>query len=93
MAESTRRRRIPNPAKIFLGPAERDALDEPVVHRHDEFETASEEELADLTIEVDSEGHHYAVRNHPDHETARRTEPVQKYTDYFTKPVLHTEDE
>lgn len=92
MAERTRRRWIKNPATIFLGPAERDALDEPVVHRHDDFESASEAELAELIVEVDSEGHHYAVRKHPDHQTVRRTEPVMKYPDYFTKPVLHTEE-
>lgn len=92
MAERTRRRGIRNPAAIFLGPAERDALDEPVVHRHDEFESASEAELAELIVEVDSEGHHYAVRKHPDHPTVRRTEPVMKYPDYFKKPVLHTEE-
>ncbi|GAA2174769.1 hypothetical protein GCM10009784_14450 [Arthrobacter parietis] len=92
MAERNRRRWIRNPIPIFLGPAERDDLDGPVVHRHDEFELASETELAELNIEVDSDGHHYAVRRHPDHEAVRRTEPVQKYPDYFTKPVLHTED-
>ncbi|GAB3553741.1 hypothetical protein GCM10027404_26830 [Arthrobacter tumbae] len=92
MAERNRRRWIRNPASIFLGPADRDDLDGPVQHRHDEFETASEAELAELNVEVDSDGHHYAVRRHPDHETVRRTEPVQKYKDYFTKPVLHTDD-
>lgn len=93
MAEGPRRRRITNPARIFLGPAERDDADSPVIHRHDEFESASEAELAELNIEVDSDGHHYAVRKNPDHPTIHRTEPVQKYTDYFRTPVLHSEDE
>ncbi|WP_323960158.1 hypothetical protein [Arthrobacter sp. JZ12] len=93
MAERTPHRRFRNPAAIFLGPAERDDPDQPVVHRHDEFETASEEELAEFEVEVDSEGHHYAVRRHPDREPVRRTEPVQKYADYFRNPVLHTEDQ
>lgn len=92
MAERTRRRWIKNPATIFLGPADRNELDDPVVHRHDEFESASEAELTEFNIEVDSEGHHYAVRKHPDRPTARRTEPVQKYPDYFKAPVLHSED-
>ena len=92
MAERTPRRWIKNPATIFLGPAERDALDDPVVHRHDEFETASEAELAEFNVEVDSDGHHYAVRRHPDREAVRRTEPVQKYKDYFRNPVLHTDE-
>ncbi|NJC21096.1 hypothetical protein BJ994_000172 [Arthrobacter pigmenti] len=92
MAERTRRRRFRNPASIFLGPADRNDPDEPVLHRHDEFETASETELAELDIETDSDGHHYAVRRHPDHPTEKRTDPVQKYTDYLKRPVLHTED-
>lgn len=92
MAERTRRRWIKNPATIFLGSAERDDLDGPVVHRHDEFESASESELAELNVEVDSDGHHYAVRRHPDHQTGRRTEPAQKYADYLKNPVLHTDE-
>jgi hypothetical protein len=33
-----------------------------VVHRHDDFEQASEQDLADFEVETDSQGHHYAVR-------------------------------
>lgn len=92
MAERNRRRWIKNPATIFLGPADRNPLDDPVVHRHDEFEAASEAELAEFSIEVDSEGHHYALRKEPDHPTIRRTEPVMKYPDYFRAPVLRSEE-
>ncbi|WP_125616831.1 hypothetical protein [Specibacter cremeus] len=48
-------------ARVFVQAARSDA-DAPVIHRHDEFEAASEEELADFVVETDSEGHHYAVR-------------------------------
>jgi hypothetical protein len=33
-----------------------------VVHRHDAFEQASDQELLTFAVETDSEGHHYAVR-------------------------------
>jgi hypothetical protein len=33
-----------------------------VVHKHDEFEQASEEDLSHFVVETDSTGHHYAVR-------------------------------
>jgi len=36
--------------------------DTPVVHKHDEFEQASEEDLSHFVVETDSTGHHYAVR-------------------------------
>jgi len=32
------------------------------VHRHDDFEQASESDLAGFEVETDSHGHHYAVR-------------------------------
>lgn len=48
--------------RFFFGPATRSDTDTPVVHRHDDFELASEEDLAHFEVETDSEGHHYAVR-------------------------------
>ncbi|MBG0738204.1 hypothetical protein IV500_01980 [Paeniglutamicibacter antarcticus] len=50
--------------RVF-GPADRADSDTPVVHRHDDFEKASEEDLAHFEVETDSEGHHYAVRKIP----------------------------
>ena len=47
--------------RVF-GPADHLDTDTPVVHRHDEFEKASEDDLAQFEVETDSEGHHYAVR-------------------------------
>jgi hypothetical protein len=46
-----------------FGPAPHRDTDSPVVHKHDDFESASEEDLKHFDIETDSEGHHYAVRN------------------------------
>jgi hypothetical protein len=48
--------------RFFFGPATRLDSDMPVVHKHDDFEQASEEDLAHFVVETDSEGHHYAVR-------------------------------
>ncbi|MGM9472990.1 hypothetical protein ACS5PJ_13395 [Pseudarthrobacter sp. YS3] len=48
--------------RFVFGPATRLDTDAPVVHKHDDFEQASEEELAHFVVESDSEGHHYAVR-------------------------------
>jgi len=48
--------------RFFFGPATRLDSSLPVMHRHDEFEQASEEELTHFVVESDSEGHHYAVR-------------------------------
>jgi hypothetical protein len=45
-----------------FGPADRGDVDGPVVHRHDEFEQASDEDLAQFEVETDSTGHHYGVR-------------------------------
>ena len=50
-----------NAAKLF-GPASRGDAAAPVVHRHDDFEKASEEDLSHFEIETDSQGHHYATR-------------------------------
>lgn len=44
------------------GPADRSDVDEPVVHKHDDYEAASDAELAEFEIERDEEGHAYAHR-------------------------------
>ncbi|MGN8131911.1 hypothetical protein [Arthrobacter sp. RC1.1 241] len=48
--------------RFVFGPATRLDADMPVVHKHDEFEQASEEDLSHFVVETDSTGHHYAVR-------------------------------
>ncbi|MBT1003447.1 hypothetical protein KIH31_12615 [Paenarthrobacter sp. DKR-5] len=48
--------------RAVFGPADRADPRVPVTHRHDDFEEASEEELATFEVETDSEGHHYGVR-------------------------------
>lgn len=48
--------------RFVFGPAARLDSDTPVVHKHDAFEQASEEELSHFVVESDSSGHHYAVR-------------------------------
>jgi hypothetical protein len=48
--------------RFVFGPATRLDTDAPVVHKHDEFEQASDEDLSRFVVETDSEGHHYAVR-------------------------------
>jgi hypothetical protein len=48
--------------RFFFGHATRLDSSLPVVHRHDEFEQASEEELTHFVVESDTSGHHYAVR-------------------------------
>lgn len=47
--------------KVF-GPADQGDADAPVVHRHDEFEENSQEQLSHFEERTDSSGHHYAVR-------------------------------
>ena len=49
-------------ARFLFGPASRGDYSAPVIHRHDDFETASEAELAGFVVETDAHGHHYAVR-------------------------------
>ena len=51
-----------NWARFLFGPASRGDYSAPVVHRHDDFEQASETDLAGFEVETDSQGHHYAVR-------------------------------
>lgn len=48
--------------RFIFGPATRLDTDSPVVHKHDAFEQASDEELSHFEVETDSHGHHYAVR-------------------------------
>ena len=48
--------------RFIFGPATRLDADTPVVHKHDDFEQASDEELAHFEVETDSEGHRYAIR-------------------------------
>ncbi|WP_427134251.1 hypothetical protein [Pseudarthrobacter sp. S9] len=48
--------------RFLFGPANRGDTAAPVMHRHDDFEHASEEDLATFEVETDSQGHHYAVR-------------------------------
>jgi hypothetical protein len=48
--------------RFIFGPATRLDTDSPVVHKHDEFEQASDEDLSHFEVETDSQGHHYAVR-------------------------------
>jgi len=48
--------------RFVFGPATRLDPDTPVVHKHDAFEQASEEDLSHFVVETDSIGHHYAVR-------------------------------
>lgn len=48
--------------RFVFGPATQGDSSAPVVHMHDDFEHASEDDLAQFEVETDSEGHHYAVR-------------------------------
>lgn len=48
--------------RFLFGPASRGDYSVPVTHKHDEFEQASETELAGFEVETDAQGHHYAVR-------------------------------
>ena len=48
--------------RFVFGPAAVGDSATPVVHLHDDYEHASENDLAQFEVETDSEGHHYAVR-------------------------------
>jgi hypothetical protein len=57
--------RRPHPSSwawFLFGPAQRGDNSVPVTHKHDEFEQASEADLAGFEVETDAYGHHYAVR-------------------------------
>ncbi|WP_354172636.1 hypothetical protein [Arthrobacter sp. UYEF36] len=49
-------------ARFLFGPASRGDTSAPVMHKHDDYESASEMELAGFEVETDAQGHHYAVR-------------------------------
>lgn len=48
--------------RFLFGPASRGDYSAPVVHAHDDYEQASEMDLAGFEVETDAQGHHYAVR-------------------------------
>ena len=48
--------------RLLFGPANPGDTAAPVVHKHDDFEHASEDDLAGFEVETDDQGHHYAVR-------------------------------
>ncbi|MBW4095271.1 MAG: hypothetical protein HIU81_07790 [Acidobacteria bacterium] len=50
-------------ARTLTAPHLSDEGDTAVVHKHDEFEEASAEDLSHFEVETDSEGHHYATRH------------------------------
>ncbi|WP_343318626.1 hypothetical protein AAFM46_15050 [Arthrobacter sp. TMP15] len=47
--------------KVF-GPADQGDMDSPVVHRHDQFEDSSDEQLTHYDEHTNSQGEHYAER-------------------------------
>ena len=47
--------------KVF-GPADQGDMDSPVVHRHDDFEDSSDEQLTHFDEHTDTAGQHYAER-------------------------------
>jgi hypothetical protein len=49
-------------ARFLFGPASRGDYAAPVVHKNDDFEHASETDLAGFVVETDAQGHRYAVR-------------------------------
>ncbi|MFH5879732.1 hypothetical protein [Arthrobacter sp. NA-172] len=48
--------------RFWFGPATRGDIDTPVVHKHDDFEKASEDDLGRFVVETDDQGHHYGIR-------------------------------
>ncbi len=49
-------------AMNVFGPAERTDADTPIIHRNDDGEIASQEQLANIEVERDNEGHSWALR-------------------------------
>ncbi|MET3934406.1 hypothetical protein ABIE00_002452 [Arthrobacter sp. OAP107] len=49
-------------AYVLLGPASRGDYFAPIVHSHDDFEQASETDLAGFEVETDARAYRYAVR-------------------------------
>lgn len=52
--------------QALFGPATQGDAKAPVVHKHDTFESASQDDLEHFVVETDTEGHHYAVRKEAD---------------------------
>lgn len=51
----------------IFGPADRTDAETPIIHRNDDGEIASQEQLADIEVERDNEGHSWAFRKmHPE---------------------------
>lgn len=48
--------------RFWFGPATQGDVEAPVIHKHDDFEHASEEDLGHFVVESDDEGRHYGVR-------------------------------
>ncbi len=46
----------------IFGPAERTNAESPVIHRNDDQEIASQQQLSDIEVERDNEGHSWAFR-------------------------------
>ena len=54
-------------AMNVFGPADRTDAETPIIHRNDDGEIASQEQLADIEVERDNEGHSWAFRKkHPE---------------------------
>ncbi|MCP9001887.1 hypothetical protein NFC73_19455 [Pseudarthrobacter sp. RMG13] len=55
-------------AMNVFGPADRTDADTPIIHRNDDGEMASQEQLADIEVERDNEGHSWGLRKttHPE---------------------------
>lgn len=51
-----------NRLRFVFGPASQGDAALPVIHKNDDYEHASKEDLSDFEVETDSQGHHYAVR-------------------------------
>ncbi|WP_374953698.1 hypothetical protein [Arthrobacter sp. Y81] len=51
-------------AYVLLGPASRGDYFAPIVHSHDDFEQASERDLAGFEVETDAHAYRYAVRRY-----------------------------
>lgn len=49
-------------AMNVFGPADRTGAETPIIHRNDDWEIASQEQLADIEVDRDNEGHTWAHR-------------------------------
>ncbi len=51
----------------LFGPADRTDAGTPIIHRNDDEEAASDDQLADIEVERDNQGHSWALRKtHPE---------------------------